>query len=184
MASESRDEVRQRIENLYDQAENATGNYNATRAMSAGSRGRGVPLRKRAGGDADLDAVSRQWFDAARAKLGPTVPAVLPSDRMPARRPSGGRPTAPDGLREPAGRPLPPELTAGATNRAVAELSGRPVAELPGRAVAELPARPVAALTARPVAARPPGPDPRRALAAAPGARLPAPATPPPPPGP
>ncbi|MGW4736469.1 hypothetical protein ACWEQC_46290, partial [Streptomyces shenzhenensis] len=87
MAPESRDEVRQRIDSLYDQAENATGNFNATRAMTARTRTRGVPLRKRPGerGDPALDEVARQWFDVARAKLGPTVPAVLPADRMPQR---------------------------------------------------------------------------------------------------
>ncbi|MGW7793710.1 hypothetical protein ACWGKX_40570, partial [Streptomyces tricolor] len=102
MAPESRDEVRQRIASLYDQAENATGNFNATRAMAARSRSRGVPLAKRPGRrpDPELAEVARQWFDAARAKLGPTVPAALPADRLldgpaaPARSPerTGGRP--------------------------------------------------------------------------------------------
>ncbi|WP_430383454.1 NlpC/P60 family protein [Streptomyces sp. P10-4] len=84
MAPESRDEVRQRIASLYDQAENATGNFNATRAMAARSRSRGVPLAKRPGRrpDPELAEVARQWFDAARAKLGPTVPAALPADRL------------------------------------------------------------------------------------------------------
>ncbi|MCE0444656.1 hypothetical protein LT493_02510 [Streptomyces tricolor] len=87
MAPESRDEVRQRIASLYDQAENATGNFNATRAMAARSRSRGVPLAKRPGRrpDPELAEVARQWFDAARAKLGPTVPAALPADRPPGR---------------------------------------------------------------------------------------------------
>ncbi|MFJ3306565.1 C40 family peptidase [Streptomyces sp. NPDC086549] len=174
MASESRDEVRQRISTLYDQAENATGNYNGTRAMSAGSRNRGVPLRKRAGTDPDLDNVTRQWFDAARAKLGPTVPAALPADRMPPQRPAGGRPTAPTGggfpggERESADRALPPELAAWVAERAAAELTG-------GRPVAELPGRPVAELTARPIAALPAVPEPRRELEAAAAALLPAP---------
>ncbi|MGW3146042.1 C40 family peptidase [Streptomyces sp. NPDC001177] len=184
MATESRDEVRQRIDNLYDRAENATGNYNATRAMSAGKRGRGVPLRKRPGGDTDpeLDSVTRQWFDAARSKLGPTVPAVLPADRMPQQRSSGNRGAAParggfpGAELEKAARSLPPELTAGLSGRPVAELTGRPVAELPGRPVAELPGRPIAELTARPVAALPAVPEPRLELEAAPGALLPAPA--------
>ncbi|MFE2064770.1 C40 family peptidase [Streptomyces sp. NPDC059467] len=86
MASESRDEVRQRINNLYDQAENATGNYNATRAMSGGSRSRGVPLFKRQRrDDPGLDNIAREWFEGARTKLGPSVPAALPTDRMPDR---------------------------------------------------------------------------------------------------
>ncbi|MFF9151477.1 NlpC/P60 family protein [Streptomyces sp. NPDC014846] len=87
MAPENRDEVRQRIDSLYDRAENATGNFNATRAMAARTRSRGVPLAKRrgpSGQDPALDAVARQWFDGARAKLGPTVPAALPADRLPA----------------------------------------------------------------------------------------------------
>ncbi|MFF7368727.1 C40 family peptidase [Streptomyces tricolor] len=104
MAPESRDEVRQRIASLYDQAENATGNFNATRAMATRSRSRGVPLAKRPGRrpDPELAEVARQWFDAARAKLGPTVPAALPADRLsdgpavPARSPerTGGFPGA------------------------------------------------------------------------------------------
>src|SRR5690242_14896717 len=87
MAPESPDEVRQRIDSLYSRAEDATGNYHATRAMAAATRSRGVPLAKRSGrrADPELDAVSQQWFDGARARLGPTVPAVLPADRQPAR---------------------------------------------------------------------------------------------------
>ncbi|MGV9929279.1 C40 family peptidase [Streptomyces olivaceoviridis] len=87
MAPESRDEVRQRIASLYDRAENDTGNFNATRAMAARTRSRGVPLAKRAGRRPDpaLDEIARQWFDAVRADVGPTVPAVLPADRRPDR---------------------------------------------------------------------------------------------------
>ncbi|ALO98133.1 NLP/P60 family secreted protein [Streptomyces hygroscopicus subsp. limoneus] len=87
MAPESRDEVRQRIASLYDRAENDTGNFNATRAMAARTRSRGVPLAKRAGRRPDpaLDQVARQWFDAVRADVGPTVPAVLPAGRRPDR---------------------------------------------------------------------------------------------------
>ncbi|MER6686896.1 C40 family peptidase [Streptomyces olivaceoviridis] len=87
MAPESRDEVRQRIASLYDRAENDTGNFNATRAMAARTRSRGVPLAKRADRRPDpaLDEIARQWFDAVRADVGPTVPAVLPADRRPDR---------------------------------------------------------------------------------------------------
>ncbi|MGW7522300.1 NlpC/P60 family protein [Streptomyces sp. NPDC054783] len=92
MAPESRDEVaqdevRQRVDSLYDQAENVTGNYNATRAMASVTRSRGVPPAKRSGRRPDpaLDAIARQWFDGARAKLGPIVPAALPADRLPDR---------------------------------------------------------------------------------------------------
>ncbi|ROP47225.1 C40 family peptidase [Streptomyces sp. PanSC9] len=95
MVPENRDEVRQRIDSLYDRAENATGNFNATRAMAARTRSRGVPLAKRrgpSGQDPALDAVARQWFDGARAKLGPTVPAALPADRLPAASAVPARP--------------------------------------------------------------------------------------------
>ncbi|MFI5683215.1 NlpC/P60 family protein [Streptomyces sp. NPDC051636] len=167
MARESRDEVRQRIDTLYDQAENATGNYNATRALSGGTRGRGVRLRRSdRGADPSLDSVARQWMDGARAKLGPSVPAVLPADRTP-RRPAERRPKVPEellgrgltagALEAPAGRPLP-ELTAGTSG----QTGGRAVPELTGRALPELTGRPVAELTAGPVAALPSAPEPRR----------------------
>ncbi|MCS0602648.1 NlpC/P60 family protein [Streptomyces sp. LP11] len=97
MAPENRDEVRRRIASLYDRAEDATGNFNATRAMAGRSRSRGVPLAKRRGDGADpsLDELTRRWFDAARAGLGPTVPAVLPADRRPLPAPAASRDTAP-----------------------------------------------------------------------------------------
>ncbi|MFI0806011.1 C40 family peptidase [Streptomyces echinatus] len=85
MAPESRDEVRQRIDSLYDQAENATGNFNATRAMALRTRSRGVPLAKKPARRSDpaLDQIAQRWFDSARGRLGPTVPAALPADRLP-----------------------------------------------------------------------------------------------------
>ncbi|MFF5532770.1 NlpC/P60 family protein [Streptomyces cinerochromogenes] len=176
MAPESRDEVRQRIASLYDQAENATGNFNATRAMAgrSRSRSRGVPLAKRAGRrpDPELDEVARQWFDAARAKLGPTVPAVLPADRLtdgpaaPAR--SGRERTAgfSGGEREPRALPGGGDALALPGGGDALALPGgdREVRALPGgeRQALELEAgaaRPVAELTAGPPAAptnRPP----------------------------
>ncbi|MFI6492553.1 NlpC/P60 family protein [Streptomyces sp. NPDC050564] len=143
----SREEVRQRISSLYDQAETATGNYNATRAMSTGTRRSLNPAldSRRRPSDPALDDVTRQWFDVARAQLGPTVPARLPADRMP-KRPAEARPTRPverpaDGLArrglESAARPVP-ELTAGP----VAGVTAGPVAELTSGAVAALPAAP------------------------------------------
>jgi cell wall-associated NlpC family hydrolase len=140
----SRDEVQQRINSLYDRAETATGNFNATRAMSKGSRRRlgSVFGGQRRSSEPSLDNVARQWFDSARAKLGPTVPAVLPADRTP-DVPAGGRPTGPakragDGLpglpeleRAMAERPPVRELTAGAAAGPVAELTARPMAALP-----------------------------------------------------
>ncbi|MFG2480022.1 NlpC/P60 family protein [Streptomyces fagopyri] len=150
----SREEVQQRISSLYDRAETATGNYNATRAMTTGSRSRLNPVRgkERRGADATLDDVSRPWFDVGRAQLGPTVPARLPADRTP-KRPAEALPAAPakrlEGgpsarALEAAGRPFP-ELTAGPGAGPVAELTAGPasgpVAELSsGRAVAALPA--------------------------------------------
>lgn len=143
----SREEVQQRIHSLYDQAENATGFVNGTRAMTTGSRNRANPapetVRRRS--DPALDDISKPWFDAARRQLGPSAPARLPADRLPNRaaetRPAGpaGRPQnePADRGRESAGRPVL-ELTAGPS----AEAAGGPVAELTGRAVAALPAAP------------------------------------------
>lgn len=157
-----RDEVRQRIDSLYDQAENATGNYNATRAMASVSRSRGVPLAKRPGRrpDSALDEVARTWFDGARARLGPTVPAALPADRRPDRAAPTGRPWGRRGGDLPGG--TPDALGAGpsarrsealerAVDRVVAELAaGRPTdpaslalaARESGRAVLPGPRRP------------------------------------------
>ena len=116
----SREEVQQRINSLYDQAESFTGTFNATRAMKLGIRRRvnPAPDNARRRSDPVLDEVARPWFDVGRAQLGPTVPAVLPPDRRPARatQPRPARPAAP-----------PAELTA----RVVAELTAGPVAALP-----------------------------------------------------
>ncbi|MGV9231415.1 C40 family peptidase [Streptomyces nigra] len=168
----SREEVSRRVSSLYDRAETDTGTFNATRASSTGPRKRaGSPAASGRDGDggrgaAPLDDVARQWFDVARSKLGPTVPATLPKDRMPERpaapargaRPSGGG----EGAREisghtalalPAGSGAPvAELTSGASrSAAVGELTAGPVAALPaggeaGGALA-LPAAPAASST-------------------------------------
>ncbi|WP_265559026.1 NlpC/P60 family protein [Streptomyces hygroscopicus] len=147
----SRDEVQQRIHSLYDQAETATGNYNATRAMTTGTRKRVNPVfasqRRRV--DPALENVVRQWFDAARTTLGPTVPAVLPTDRMPGG-PAGVRPTGP--ARRPGGDL--PGRERGTT--------GRPLLELTAGPSTGASAGPVAELTARPVAALPAAPEPRQ----------------------
>ncbi|MFD4599481.1 NlpC/P60 family protein [Streptomyces sp. NPDC058464] len=174
MAPESRDEVRQRINSLYDQAENATGNYNATRAMSGGSRSRGVPLFKRPRrDDPGLDNIAREWFDGARSKLGPSVPAALPSDRQPAR-PGPRRPVsamAADLLGQLEGSgPARLELTAGPSAQTDFEV----VRELPPprpeqRAVAALEAAPAAqpVPSAQPVpTAQTPWPTPEAQAAA------------------
>ncbi|WP_341869863.1 C40 family peptidase [Streptomyces bauhiniae] len=161
MAPESHEEVRQRIDSLYARAENATGNYNATRAMAAATRRRGVPLAKRSGSRPDpaLDAVTRQWFDAARAKAGPTVPATLPADRMPDNGPAVERTWTAAELGLPSIEPETPALPAGSSQRPVAELTGgtssAPALEAAGTAAALPPAASVAALPAAPVAQLP-----------------------------
>ncbi|MFF1741616.1 C40 family peptidase [Streptomyces mirabilis] len=143
----SREEVQQRISSLYDQAENAVGFVNGTRAMTTGSRSRvnPAPETARRRRDPALDDITKTWFDAARAQLGPSAPARLPADRMP-KPPAEARPTGPakrpdDGLanrgRELTARPVL-ELTAGPS----AEAAAGPVAELTARAVASLPAAP------------------------------------------
>ncbi|WP_258873042.1 C40 family peptidase [Streptomyces sp. M7] len=165
----SREEVSRRVSSLYDRAETDTGTFNATRASSTGPRKRaGSPAASGRDGDggrgaALLDDVARQWFDVARSKLGPTVPATLPKDRMPERPAAparGARPSAGgEGAREisgrtalelPAGSGAPvAELTSGASrSAAVGELTAGPVAALPaggeaGGALA-LPAAPAA----------------------------------------
>ncbi|MGA5647769.1 NlpC/P60 family protein [Streptomyces seoulensis] len=156
MAPESHEEVRQRIDSLYARAENATGNYNATRAMAAATRRRGVPLAKRSGSRPDpaLDAVTRQWFDAARAKAGPTVAAALPADRMPDNAPAVERTWTAAELGLPSLEPETPALPAGASQRPVAELTGgtpaAPALEAANTVAALPPAAPVAALPAPP----------------------------------
>ncbi|MFJ6388013.1 NlpC/P60 family protein [Streptomyces sp. NPDC091972] len=136
----SPDEVSRRVTNLYDRAENDSGTYNATRKAGTASstRGRGgspVGGGSRQGGDPALDDLARQWYGTARAKLGPTVEASLPADRVanrraePKRRGPADTPTA--RAPKPAERPLP---------------AARPVLALPS---APAPA-PAAALTAAP----------------------------------
>ncbi|MGW5478635.1 NlpC/P60 family protein [Streptomyces sp. NPDC004008] len=164
----SRDEVQQRIHSLYDRAETDSGTFNATRAVATGTQRRANPVldkdRRRA--DLALDDVARQWLESARLRLGPTVPAALPRDRMP-DRPSAGRPSEPASLpvsdlvvllRELGLADRPDrELTAGPAARPVAELTAA-VAEPAARPAAELTAGPAAELTAGPVAALPAAP--------------------------
>ncbi|MFF5477937.1 NlpC/P60 family protein [Streptomyces sp. NPDC012935] len=152
----SREEVSRRVSSLYDQAEADTGTFNATRAASTGPRARADrptdTARRPATAPRDndsrrsdpaLDSVARQWFDAARANMGPIVAAVLPTDRVPDHL-AGTRPArpanGPDRAQEPSGRtalelPAAPvaELTSGGATRtaAVAELTAGPVAALP-----------------------------------------------------
>ncbi|MEU4490446.1 NlpC/P60 family protein [Streptomyces purpurascens] len=102
----SPDEVRRRIDSLYDRAESDTGTFNATRAAAI-PRQRDAAARSRSQGDTEPAAgnLARQWFDAARAKLGPTVPASQPDRRLPVRpdrAPQAARPA------RPAERPAEP----------------------------------------------------------------------------
>ncbi|MEU6366967.1 NlpC/P60 family protein [Streptomyces sp. NPDC046931] len=155
----SRAEVQQRIHNLYDRAETDSGTFNATRAAATGmARGANrVFGEERRRADPVLDDVAKQWFEAARLRLGPTVPAALPADRMPDGTGAAGssasakRPGSELVLRElgTADRPVR-ELTAGRAAGPVAELTAGPAAERTGAPVAELTAGPVAALPAVP----------------------------------
>ncbi|MGW6791024.1 C40 family peptidase [Streptomyces chartreusis] len=150
----SREEVSRRITSLYDRAETDSGTFNATRAASTGPRKRGpgpgnAGIRASEGNRSDpaLDNVSRQWFDMARAKLGPTVPAALPRDRTP-DRPVERRPAR-------AMQDLSPARES--TGRAPLALPAAPARELTsGRGTG---AAPLAELTAGPVAALPAAPS-------------------------
>ncbi|MCT9143015.1 C40 family peptidase [Streptomyces violarus] len=128
MANESEgpspDEVRRRIDSLYDRAERDTGRFNATRAAAIPrQRGAAAPSRPQKDTEPAAGTLARQWFDAARAKLGPTVPASQPDRRLPVRpdrAPQAARPV------RPAERPAEPRaLEAPQAPTAVArELTG------------------------------------------------------------
>ncbi|MFG2792474.1 NlpC/P60 family protein [Streptomyces sp. NPDC048419] len=149
----SREDVQQRVSSLYDRAESDTGLHNITRAQS-------VPRGRAAGGrasDPDLDNIARQWFRGARSSLGPTVPAILPTDRMSAQRSAPARPKASE---------RPSETRAAGAAREL-EAPARPVLELPA---AEPRRRPAAELTAGPTAALPAVPAQRQETAVLPAA--------------
>ncbi|WP_443053427.1 NlpC/P60 family protein [Streptomyces sp. NBC_00285] len=136
----SPDEVNRRITNLYDRAENDSGTYNATRAAATASspRGRtasGTGDGRGSGSEPSLDAIARQWYGVARAKLGPFVEATLPADRAP-------RPAEP---RRPRAAEAPAAREPKAAERPVPELTARPVLALPSA-----PRTAPAALTAAP----------------------------------
>lgn len=137
----SPEEVRRWIDSLYDRAESDTGTFNATRAAAI-PRQRGTAARSRPKGDTEPAAGSfaRQWFDAARAKLGPTVPVSQPDRKVPVRP---DRPPQVARTARPAERPAEPraleapqaptgvawELTGGSaqapTTEVLPKLSGR-----------------------------------------------------------
>lgn len=116
----SPDEVSRRVTNLYDRAENDSGTYNATRAAATASSTRGRTGSSPTGGgsransDPALDDIAKQWYGMARAKVGPMVEAVLPSDRVAARRaePRRPRPAEAPTAREPKPAAERPELSA------------------------------------------------------------------------
>ncbi|CAL9336165.1 NlpC/P60 family protein [Streptomyces sp. enrichment culture] len=85
MEEPSPEEVRRYVDRLYDRAESDTGTFNATRAAAI-PRQRGTAVRGRSEDDVEpaIGTLARQWFDAARAKLGPTVSASQPDRRPPA----------------------------------------------------------------------------------------------------
>lgn len=139
----SPDEIRRRIDSLYDRAESDTGTFNPTRAASL-PRQREAAARDASQADVEpaVGALARQWFDVARAKLGPTVPAWQQDRRPPARpgRASQAAPSAPQAERPAEPRaaleaPRKPtgaawELTGGSAQaqamKFLPELSGRP----------------------------------------------------------
>ncbi|MCK1819303.1 C40 family peptidase [Streptomyces sp. XM83C] len=137
----SQNEVSRRIAALYDRAETDTGTFNATRAQNRRPDG---GARERSA--APLSSVTRQWFDVARSKLGPTVPAVLPADRAPARPDTPSRsmpgksttsaPALPSGSRS-ASRELP--AASGSAAGALPPASGTPQKALSAAGTPALP---------------------------------------------
>lgn len=148
MANESEgpspDEVRRWIDSLYDQAESDTGRFNPTRAASIPRQRSAAPLgRPQEDPQPAVGILARKWFDVARAKLGPTVPATLPDRRPPVRSdraPESARPV------RPAERPAEPlALEAPKTPTGVAqELTGGTAPAPTTGILPEIPAQRVA----------------------------------------
>ncbi|MFJ2241197.1 C40 family peptidase [Streptomyces sp. NPDC087859] len=139
----SRDEVRRKIDSLYDRAESDTGTFNATRAAAI-PRQRGAGARDRSQDDMQpaVGALARQWFDAARVKLGPIVPVSQPERRTPARpdrAPQQARPARPT---ERPSEPLALEAPKSPTGP-VRELTGGSAQESTPGFLPEPPAPPV-----------------------------------------
>jgi cell wall-associated NlpC family hydrolase len=103
----SPDEVRRYVDSLYDRAESDTGTFNATRAAAI-PRQRGTDPRGPSQQDTEpaITALARQWFDLARAKLGPTVPVAQPDRRVPPRPERTPRAARPARAVEPPVAPL------------------------------------------------------------------------------
>ncbi|MEV6591810.1 C40 family peptidase [Streptomyces acidicola] len=150
----SRDEVRQRVNSLYDHAESATETFNATRARAARSFDRIAPAGRgtRRDSDAGVDAITQQWFDAGRTLRGPTVRAVLPPDRMPPPPPMAPSTQLTEG--RPTGPAVPPKQLE--SPRSIPELPAAPApAPQSPLAPAGITAGPALALDAPPAAAAP-----------------------------
>ncbi|MEU7723205.1 NlpC/P60 family protein [Streptomyces tibetensis] len=147
----SPDEVRRWVDRLYDRAESDTGRFNATRAAAI-PRQRDAAARGRSQGDAEpaVGTLARKWFDAARAKLGPTVPAWHAGQEVqarPDRAPRAARPARQlERPAEPRALEAPPaptgaalELTSGSAATPATEF----LPKLPEqRAVPTAPGRP------------------------------------------
>ncbi|MFF5968716.1 NlpC/P60 family protein [Streptomyces collinus] len=133
----SPDEVRRRIDSLYDRAESDTGTFNATRAAAI-PRQRGAVARGRSEGDTEpaVGTFARQWFDVARAKLGPSVPAWQSDRKSPARperAPEAARPA------RPAERPAEPRALEAPPAERPAQLRALEAPPAPAGAAWELP---------------------------------------------
>ncbi|MFJ8593516.1 NlpC/P60 family protein [Streptomyces sp. NPDC093598] len=144
----SPDEVRRYVDNLYDRAESDTGTFNATRAAAI-PRQRGVATRDRSqeGTGPAFGTLTRQWFDAARAKLGPTMPASLPDKRMPVRPDPASRAARPVPPTERPAEPLALEAPKAPTDVAW-ELTGGPARTPTSAALPQLSGQFVAAAAA------------------------------------
>ncbi|MFJ3441190.1 NlpC/P60 family protein [Streptomyces sp. NPDC086081] len=115
------EEVQRYVDSLYDRAESDTGTFNATRAAAMIPRQRGTAARDRSQKDTEpaIGNLARQWLDAARAKLGPTVAASQPDRRpsvAPDRAPRAARPV--ERAPEPLALEAPKAPTALAADRA------------------------------------------------------------------
>ncbi|MFJ3669586.1 C40 family peptidase [Streptomyces sp. NPDC090106] len=171
----SRDEVRRRVNRLYDRAEDDTGTFNATRAGSIPRQRGGAGGGRSQGGDGDLEALTRQWFNVARAKLGPTVPVSRPG-REPSFRPPQPRRSAeplaleaPKAARGSSGGGAPLELTAGPAAPMAAAAPMTAAAPL----AAAMPMAETAYLPELPAAPAPSGPPPVQEQFAAPAPAVP-----------
>lgn len=147
----SPDEVRRWVDRLYDRAESDTGTFNATRAAAI-PRQRDAAARGRSQSDVEpaVGTLARKWFDAARAKLGPTVPAWHTGQKVPPRpdrAPQAARPVRQaERAAEPRALEAPPiptgaafELTSGSAQAPATEF----LPELPDRrAVPAAPSKP------------------------------------------